>query len=101
MRFALSLDRSPALSRLMRDNRLGGCQSGNGYAVGRTTNVVQTDRVAELHRRRFTTVFTANAQLQLWACGPAFVGGDAHQTADAFLIEHLEGVHFDDASGQV
>src|SRR5262245_26757168 len=52
----------------------------------RATDVVQSDAMTEFDAVRITTVFAANAQLDVRAGGLAFFDGDLHELADAGLV---------------
>ena len=50
------------------------------------------DRVAERHRSRITTLLTADAHFEGRALLAAALDADAHQLADAFLVDRLERI---------
>ena len=52
---------------LVLDRGLGGGEAGDRHAVGRARHIVEAELVAELHRVRITTVFAADAELDVRA----------------------------------
>src|SRR6476661_2113964 len=83
--------------RRARLRRRGGFESGMGSgeagdwnAVGRTGDVVEADRVAELHGARFTAMLTADTDLQFRTDAPTGRYGKSNQLANSIPIKHLE-----------
>src|SRR5438045_1071164 len=71
---------------------LGGGQTSDGDAVGRTTDVIESDHVEELDAVGVATVLAADAQLQVRVGLTAVLSRHAHELADAVAVERLEGV---------
>src|SRR5438105_10257058 len=70
-----------------------GCgEAGDWDAVGGARDVIQADRMAELHGARLTAMFTADADLQLGADAPTGRYGNANQLPNTVLIQHLKGI---------
>ena len=68
-----------------------GCgEAGDWNAVGRTGDVIEADRVAELHGARFTAMFTANSDLEVRSNAPTGRYGKSNQLANAIPVEDLE-----------
>ena len=77
---------------LRADRGLRGGEAGDGDAVGGARNVGEADVVGEGDGFGFATVLAANADFEAGFFGAAVVHREFHQAANAFLIEHLEGV---------
>jgi hypothetical protein len=70
-----------------------GCgEAGDWDAVGGAGDVIQADRMAELHGARLTAMFTADADLQLGADAPTGRYGNANQLPNTVLIQHLKRI---------
>src|SRR5206468_10640783 len=70
-----------------------GCgEAGDWNAVGRAGDVIQADRMAELHGARFTAMFTADTDLQLRADAPTGSHGNANQLPNTVLIQDLKRI---------
>src|SRR5579859_7676970 len=67
-------------------------QSCYRHAVGRATDVVEADHVAELDAVGVAAVFAADAHFQVRVGGAAFLYRHTHELAYAFAVERLEGV---------
>src|SRR2546423_1360774 len=65
--------------------------------VGRAGAGVEPDPVAERHRARPAAVLPADADLELGLGAASALDGDAHQLADARLVEHLERIAIEHA----
>ena len=52
--------------------------------------------MAELHRRRLTTVLTADTALQIGTSLAAVLRSHSYELAYTFLVEYLERIHFQD-----
>src|SRR5690606_17555193 len=76
---------------------LGGGEAGDRHAVGRAADVVEADSLAEGDGGGVAAVLAADAHLDALARGPAPLGGDADQVADAVLVEADEGIGLEDA----
>src|SRR3954469_8245619 len=72
--------------------RLSGRQPRQRHAIGRAADVVETERVAERDRVGLAAVLAADAQLDALLRAAAPLDRDAHQVADAALIDGLERV---------
>src|SRR5262249_32799368 len=89
------------LARFVRHDRLCGSEASNRYAIGRTAHVIQTDRIAELDRRRLTAMFPADAEFELRPRRASFLGGNLHQGADALLVQYLKWIGLQDSARDV
>ena len=70
-----------------------GCgEAGDWDSVGRARDVIEADRVAELHRARFAAMFPADTDLQIRADAPTGSYGKSNQLANSIPIEHLEWI---------
>ena len=78
------------------ERRLSGCEARERHAVGRAADVVEPEAVAERDRARLAP---CSPQMPIFSPGlraAAALDGDPHQVADAFLVEHLEGIALQD-----
>src|SRR5205085_12583721 len=78
-------------------HRLRRREAGKRDAVRRAAHVVEADRVAELDGARLAAVLAADAELDLRLRLAAALDADAHEVADALLVEDLERVPREDA----
>ena len=74
------------------ESRLGRCKACNGYPVGGTGNVVQTDIMAEMHRGRFPAMFSAYSDLKIDPCFSSTFRTHAYKLSDAFPVKDLERI---------
>ncbi len=73
-------------------DRLGGGQAGHRDPEGRAAHVVEPGVVEEADRLGVAAVLAADADLEVRPGGPAPLGPEADQLADAVGVDHLEGV---------
>ena len=66
------------------DRRLSGRQARDRYSVGRTTDVVESNLIAERNRRRIASVLATDPALEALCCCSTL--GDAHFAGD---VRHL------------
>lgn len=85
------------LKELVLDGSLRRCDAGDGHAVGGAGYVVHAELGAELHGGGLAAVLAADADLEVGAGGTAFLDAHLNELADAFLVEHFEGIGLDDA----
>src|SRR5437868_8429647 len=71
---------------------MGSGEAGDWNAVGRARDVIQADRMTELHGARLTAMFTADTDLQLRADAPTGRYGNANQLSNTVLIQNLERI---------
>ena len=71
---------------------MGGGEAGDWDAVGRAGDVVEADRVAELHGARLAAMLPADAHLQLRADAPTGRYGKSNQLANPVPVKHLERI---------
>ena len=71
---------------------MGSGEAGDWDPVGRAGDVVEADRVAEIHRAWFAAVFPANTHFQLGANAPTGRYGKSNQLANSIPIKHLERI---------
>src|SRR4051794_2327392 len=74
------------------ESRVRGREAGDRHPVRRARHVVETDLVAELHRRGVATVLAADAELQTTPPLAPELHRRAHEIADAFEVDCLERV---------
>src|SRR5712692_1102252 len=55
-------------------------QFGDGYAIGRATHVIETERIAEHHGRGIASMLAANAELDIRPSRPASLDRQPHQS---------------------
>src|SRR5688572_26819767 len=93
------LDSSPLPFAPVRaaERRLCRCELGDGDAVGRAGDVIQSDLGAEVDGGRVAAMLAADAELELGAGLAAALGGDLHQFADTFRVDADEGILLEDA----
>src|SRR2546421_12082400 len=72
---------------LLLHRRLGRRQPSDRDTVGRTTDVIQAQCVAETDRRRIAAVLAADPDLEVAPRRAAFLDGDLHQPPDAGRVE--------------
>ena len=92
---AAGLDVLAALRFLQHGLRRGEARERD--AVRGAAHVVEADLVAELDRARLAAVLAADAELDVRLRLAAALDADAHEVADAFLVEHLERVPLEHA----
>src|SRR5208282_4795244 len=78
--------------------RLRGGEPRDRHAERRARHVVEIDLVAEGDRSGIAAVLAADADLQLGTDFPPALDADAHQFADALLIDRHERVAGQDAA---
>ena len=71
---------------------MGSGEAGDWNAVGRAGDVVEADRVAELHGARFTAMLTADTDLQFRTDAPTGRYGKSNQLANSIPIKDLEWI---------
>ena len=74
--------------KLAKDRR----QPRHGHTEGGTTDIIQSDRVAEDHAGGVAAVFAADADLQAGAGLAALLDAHLHEGTDAVLVDRREGV---------
>ena len=57
--------------------------------------------MAELHRRRFTTMFTTDTAFQIRTDSTAFLCSHTYQLTHTILIENLERIYFQNLLFQI
>ena len=76
-------------------------KSCNRHAERRTAHIIQPHLVAELHGRRLTAMLAADTALQVRTDGTALFGSHTYQLPYSILVEHLEGVYFQNLLFQI
>src|SRR5262245_13514713 len=78
------------------ERRLGCGEPGHWNAERRATHIVQTDPVAELDAVRVSTMFAADAELDIGTRAASLLDGDLHELADAILINGRKRIFLED-----
>src|SRR5215210_7480043 len=81
----------------LRQRGLCRSEARERHAVGRAADVVEPEPVAERDRLRLAAVLAADAELEVLLDAAPALDGDAHQVADAVLVEELERVALEHA----
>lgn len=81
---------------LVGEGSLRGGEARDRDAEGRARHVIEPDVVAELDRRRFAAVLTADAHRQVCVGGASALGADADELPDAVSIQYLERILWQD-----
>ena len=90
-----------SIQTLFLDCRLRRRKSCNRHSERRTAHIIQPHLVAELHGRRLTAMLAANTALQVRTDGTALFGSHTYQLPYSILVEHLEGVYFQNLLFQI
>src|SRR5687767_14478095 len=72
--------------------RLGRRQTRDWDTKRRTTDIVQSNLVAERDRTRIAAMFAANSDFKVRLYTPTSLGAGANQLAHPFSIEHLKWI---------
>src|SRR3954452_18163837 len=87
---------SQLLGELLLERRLRCSHPRDRHAVGRTAHVVEPRHLEEPDRLRVAAVLAADAQLEVGVRLAAHPGGQAHEPADAELVDRLERAAVED-----
>ena len=71
---------------------MGSGEAGDWNAVGRTGDVIEADRMAELYGAGFTAMLTADSHFELGTDAPTGRYGKSNQLANSIPIKDLEWI---------
>src|SRR5690606_24326971 len=81
--------------------RPSGLEPGDGHPERRAGHIVELALLEEVHGLRISTVLATDADLEIGLGLAALIGADANQSADALLVDRLEGGEPEDAGVEV